>query len=83
MTKILIIIVIIAILTALGFGLIGMLRGGRQGSDKMFKSLVTRVALSVLLFAFVLLAGAMGWIKPNNAILDAPKPQQAQGGYAA
>jgi type II secretory pathway pseudopilin PulG len=34
----LIVIVIIAILVALGFGLIGMVKGGRQGSDKMFKS---------------------------------------------
>jgi hypothetical protein len=60
----LIVIVIIAILVALGFGLIGMVKGGRQGSDKMFKSLVTRVTLSIALFLFVILAGYMGWIHP-------------------
>ncbi len=76
MTEVLIVIVIIAILVALGFGLMGMLKGGKQGSDKMFKSLVTRVALSVMLFIFVMFAGAMGWIKPNGMMVDAPIVQQ-------
>lgn len=78
MTEVLIVIVIIAILAALGFGLIGMLRGGRQGSDKMFKSLVTRVALSVALFVFVMFAGYMGWIEPNGIMIDAPIVQQSR-----
>ncbi len=47
MTEIVVVIIIVAILVALGFGLIGMVKGGREGSDKMFKSLVTRVTLSV------------------------------------
>jgi hypothetical protein len=72
----LIVIVIIAILVALGFGLIGMVKGGRQGSDKMFKSLVTRVTLSIALFLFVIFAGYMGWIQPNTVILDAPSMMQ-------
>jgi hypothetical protein len=72
----LIVIVIIAILVALGFGLIGMVKGGRQGSDKMFKSLVTRVTLSIVLFLFVIFAGYMGWIQPNTVILDAPSMMQ-------
>ncbi len=76
MTEVLIVIVIIAILVALGFGLMGMLKGGKQGSDKMFKSLVTRVALSVMLFIFVMFAGAMGWIMPNGMMVDAPIVQQ-------
>ncbi len=76
MTEVLIVIVIIAILVALGFGLIGMLKGGKQGSDKMFKSLVTRVALSVALFIFVMFAGVMGWIKPNGMMIDAPAVHQ-------
>ena len=70
MAEMLIVVVIIAILVALGFGLIGMLRGGKQGSDKMFKSLVTRVALSVALFIFVMFAGYMGWIQPNGVMFD-------------
>ncbi len=66
------VIIIIAILVALGFGLIGLVKGGKQGSDKMFKSLVTRVALSVTLFIFVMFAGYMGWITPNAVMVDAP-----------
>ena len=76
--EILIVIVIIAILVALGFGLVGMVKGGKQGSDKMFKSLVTRVTLSIVLFLFVMFAGYMGWIQPNTVILDAPSVIQKQ-----
>ncbi|SMN11158.1 hypothetical protein SPBRAN_1398 [uncultured Candidatus Thioglobus sp.] len=67
-----VVIIIIAILVALGFGLLGMLRGGRDGSDRMFKSLVTRVSLSLALFLLVMFAGYMGWIEPNSVALDAP-----------
>ena len=76
MAEFLIVIVIIAILVALGFGLIGMVKGVRQGSDKMFKSLVTRVTLSIALFLLVIFAGYMGWIQPNTVILDAPSMMQ-------
>ena len=75
MTEVVIVIIIIAILVALGFGLIGMVKGGKQGSDKMFKSLVTRVSLSVFLFLLVMFAGYMGWIKPNVNMVDVPVTQ--------
>ena len=75
MTQVVIVLIIIAILVALGFGLIGMVKGGKEGSDKMFKSLVTRVSLSVFLFLLVLFAGYMGWIKPNAVMIDAPVTQ--------
>ena len=75
MTEVVIVLIIIAILVALGFGLIGMVKGGKEGSDKMFKSLVTRVSLSVFLFLLVLFAGYMGWIKPNVMMIDAPMVQ--------
>ncbi len=75
MSEVLIVVVIIAILIALGFGLIGMVKGGKQGSDKMFKSLVVRITLSVVLFIFVMFAGYMGWITPNTIMLDAPTVQ--------
>jgi hypothetical protein len=76
MTEFVIVLIIIAILVALGFGLIGMVRGGKEGSDKMFKSLVTRVSLSVLLFILVLFSGYMGWIEPNMIMIDAPIAQK-------
>lgn len=72
MTGVVAVIIIIAILIALGFGLIGMVKGGKAGSDKMFKSLVVRVSLSVLLFILVMFAGYMGWITPNAIMVDAP-----------
>jgi Ca2+/Na+ antiporter len=75
MTEVVIVLIIIAILVALGFGLIGMVKGGKAGSDKMFKSLVTRVSLSVFLFLLVLFAGYMGWIEPNVMMIDAPSVQ--------
>ncbi len=76
MTEFVIILIIIAILVALGFGLIGMVKGGKEGSDKMFKSLVTRVSLSVLLFILVIFSGYMGWIEPNMIMVDAPIVQK-------
>lgn len=75
MTGVVAVIIIIAILIALGVGLIGMVRGGKAGSDKMFKSLVVRVSLSVLLFALIMFAGYMGWITPNAILVDAPITQ--------
>jgi Ca2+/Na+ antiporter len=75
MTEVVVVLIIIAILVALGFGLIGMVKGGKAGSDKMFKSFVTRVSLSVFLFLLVMFAGYMGWIQPNVMMIDAPVVQ--------
>ncbi|MDC3315231.1 DUF2909 domain-containing protein [Candidatus Thioglobus sp.] len=50
----------------LGSAVIGLLRGGKAGSDRMFKALRMRIILSVLLFAFLLFAGSVGWIEPNS-----------------
>ncbi|WP_190600450.1 twin transmembrane helix small protein [Candidatus Vesicomyidisocius sp. SY067_SCS001] len=71
MTQIIIIIIIIAILIALSIGLFGMLRGGKTGSNKMFKSLVIRVVLSLSLFIIVMFSAYMDWIEPNIIIMDA------------
>ena len=75
MTEVLVVLVILAIMAALGFGLLGFLKGGKAGSDRMFKSLVIRVSLSIALFLFVMFAGYIGWIQPNTAMLDAPTTQ--------
>ena len=48
---IIIIAIIIVILFSLGSALVGMIRGGEKGSDKMFKSLRLRISLSVFLFS--------------------------------
>jgi hypothetical protein len=63
-----VIVVIVLIFLSLGSALVGMLKGGKEGSDKMFKSLRTRTALSVFLFIALMFAGYMGWIEPNNIV---------------
>ncbi len=63
-----VIAIIIVIFFSLGSAVIGMLRGGREGSDKMFKALRVRVSLSVFLFLLLMFASFMGWIEPNNIL---------------
>ncbi len=65
---IIIIAILVVILFSLGSALVGMLRGGTKGSDKMFKALRTRISLSVFLFILLMFASFMGWIEPNNAL---------------
>ena len=65
---IIVIAIIIVILFSLGSALVGMLRGGKKGSDKMFKSLRARISLSVFLFVFLMFASFMGWIEPNSVL---------------
>lgn len=71
MSSVIIIVIIVGILLALGSGLLGLMRGGSEGSEKMFRSLVVRVALSLFLFGILMLSGYMGWIEPNAVIMDA------------
>ena len=61
-----VIAVILLIFFFLGAAVIGLLKGGREGSDKMFKALRMRIILSVFLFIFLLFANYIGWIEPNN-----------------
>ena len=65
---IIVIAIIIVILFSLGSALVGMLRGGKKGSDKMFKSLRARISLSVFLFVLLMFASFMGWIEPNSVV---------------
>ena len=58
--------IIVLIFFFLGAAVIGLLKGGREGSDKMFKALRMRIILSVFLFIFLLFANYIGWIEPNN-----------------
>jgi hypothetical protein len=43
-----------------------MLRRGSNRPDAMARALAVRVALSVSLFALILLAWSMGWIEPRG-----------------
>ncbi|HWH82921.1 MAG TPA: DUF2909 domain-containing protein [Burkholderiaceae bacterium] len=67
--KVLIAVAFVGILGALLMAGVFMLRDGRGGKAKsgsMMRALALRVALSVLLFAFVLLSWWAGWIHPSG-----------------
>ena len=61
------------ILGALAWAGIAMLRGGRDGGSKgedMMRALAVRIAISVLLFACILIAWSLGWIHPTGLPLQ-------------
>ena len=65
----LVIAVLVVILFSLGSAVLGMVKGGKEGSDKMFKSLKWRISLSVFLFALLMFSSYMGWVEPNTTML--------------
>jgi CHASE2 domain-containing sensor protein len=70
--KILIALAFVGILGALATAGVFMMRDGRDGKPKtgnMMRALAVRVALSVLLFACILLAYWAGWIQPTGVPL--------------
>lgn len=67
--KTVIVVMLIAVLAALGSAGVFMLRKRRDGESedqRMARALALRVALSVALFLFILLAWAMGWVRPTG-----------------
>lgn len=70
--KYLIAVAFVAILGSLGLAGFFMLRSGRDGKpkgDRMMRALALRVALSILLFACILLSYWLGWIQPTGVPL--------------
>lgn len=63
MGKVIVIVVLITILASLGSALVAMLRG-RSGLT--LKALTLRVALSISLFVFLMIAYATGLISPHG-----------------
>lgn len=63
--KTIIFVVMLIILFALGCGLFFLVRD-KGHSTRTVKSLTWRIALSVSLFLFLLLAFSFGWIKPHS-----------------
>ena len=60
---------LVAIVAALASAGRSMLRDGRDGAPKtnrMVNALALRVALSVALFVFILVAWHFGWIEPTG-----------------
>ena len=57
------------ILAALAWAGVAMLRGGRAEGSKggdMMRALAVRIAISVLLFACIVIAWRLGWIHPTG-----------------
>jgi hypothetical protein len=60
------------ILAALAWAGVAMLRGGRKEGSKdgsMMRALALRIAVSVLLFACIVIAWSLGWIHPTGVPL--------------
>jgi ABC-type dipeptide/oligopeptide/nickel transport system permease component len=70
MSKIVIIILLLAMIASLGIGLFHLLKtpDERDKGDKVVKSLTWRIGIWVVLFLFILLSMKMGWIKPSSSV---------------
>lgn len=68
--KVLIVIAFVAILGALAYAGVAMMRGregeGRAKRPTMMRALAVRVGISVALFLVILLAYKLGWIQPTG-----------------
>jgi Protein of unknown function (DUF2909) len=67
--KTLIVLLMLAVLAALGSAGVFMLRKGRANDPRgtrMARALALRVGLSIALFVFVLFSYWMGWIQPTG-----------------
>lgn len=63
------VVVLVAILCALGAAGFAMLRGGRADEPKsrrMMQALAWRVGLSLALFILILVSYGLGWIRPGG-----------------
>lgn len=63
---ILVLVTLAAIIASLGSGLFHLSRGGADDSRKMARALTVRIALSIALFALLLIAWYFGLISPHS-----------------
>lgn len=70
MTKIIIIVLMIAMIISLGIGLYHLLKTPDEADsgDKVVKALTWRIGIWIVLFGFIFLSIKMGWITPSNSI---------------
>jgi hypothetical protein len=70
MSKVVIIVLLIAMIASLGVGLFHLLKSPdeRDSGDKLVKSLTWRIGIWVVLFGFILMSVKLGWIKPSNSV---------------
>lgn len=63
--KLVVVLFLVVIVYCLGSGLVYLV-SDRGDSDRVVKALTWRIVLSLLLFALLFLAYAMGWIQPHG-----------------
>ena len=70
MTKIVIVVLLLAMIGSLAMGLFHLLKthDQRQSGNQVVKSLTWRIGIWVVLFGFIVLSMQMGWIKPSNSV---------------
>ena len=70
MSKIIIIVLMIAMIISLGIGLYHLLKTPDEADsgDKVVKALTWRIGIWIVLFGFIFLSIKMGWITPSNSI---------------
>ena len=70
MTKIVIIILLLAMVVSLGVGLFHLLKtpDQRDTGEGLSNALRWRIGIWVALFSFILVSMKMGWINPSNSV---------------
>ena len=70
MSKIVIIVLLIAMIVPLGVGLYHLLKkpDENDNGNKLAKALTWRIGIWIVLFGFILISIQMGWITPSNSI---------------
>lgn len=70
MSKIVIIVLLIAMIVSLGIGLYHLLKtpDERDSGDKVVKALTWRIGIWIVLFGFIFISIKLGWITPSNSI---------------
>lgn len=70
MSKTIIIILMLAMIVALGIGLFHLLKTPEEGDkgDQVVKALTWRIGIWIVLFGFILLSIKLGWIEPSNSV---------------
>lgn len=66
--RLLVVVSLAAIIASLGSALVHLARGTREDSRKMARALTVRIALSLALFALIMIAWYAGLIAPHTAV---------------
>jgi len=64
--KLVIVLALLAIVASLGTALVRLNREGGSSSTATVRALTWRIALSLALFLFIMLAIWMGWVTPHG-----------------